>query len=373
MNDHDSMTPPGSHPSSIFLEACRSQLSAPIPVWFPVTRPGKQYPARGQQSIPPLPDLFQSPDAIRKSTLDSVSLLNPDAVLLASDGMLPLQGMGVRLQDDRGMQFQAASPLRSPRDIDLLGTPPAEEHLSPTLSAIPPLQQACHTRGFPLVGWARAPLSLALDAIDGPRSAHSENTRTLLYHHPAAWKRLMEKLVTVTADYVQHQVRAGVQAVLIDDPVSGSMLPPADYRRHIFPYLAQLLDRLRNLEIPVLYHSALQQPLLGEVAGLADVISLEYRIPRESALQALDPNQALQITLDPLLFSAPWREVKVHLDAFLDAAAGRSGTLLGVFDPGTDNVNRRNLRRTVEYIHHQTRLEVRPPRSPVKETRGGKR
>lgn len=371
MNDHDSMTPPGNHPTSIFLEACRSQLSTPIPVWFPVTRPGKQFPDRGQQSIPALPDLFQTPDAIRKSTLTVVSPLNPDAVLLSSDGMLPLQGMGVRLQDDRGTQLQAVSPLRSPRDIDLLGTPPAAEHLTPTLSAIPPLRQECHRRGFPLVGWTRAPLSLALDAIDGPRSAHSEKTRSLLYQHPAAWKRLMEKLVTITADYAQQQARAGVQAVLIDDPVSGNMLPPADYRRHIFPYLARLLERLRNLEIPILYHSALQQSLLGEVAGLVDVISLEYRIPRQSTLQDLDPDQALQITLDPALFSTPWREVKAHLNAFLDDTAGRSGTLLAVFDPEPDDVSQSNLRRTVEYIHARTSPEVHPPRISVTETGGG--
>jgi len=368
MNNPNPVSPSSSSPPSIFLDACRSQSATRLPVWFPLTRPGTQNQAEQQ----PSPEIFHSPHAIQQATLDLISSLNPDAVLLSSDGMLPLQGMGIQLEPARSMRLQAASSLRSPRDIDLLATPPAEEHLAPILSVIPSLQQKCRARGLPLVGWARAPLSLASNAIDGVQSSSSENTRALLYQHPAAWKRLMEKLVTVTADFLLHQVQSGVEAVLVHDPVSGTMLSPEDYRRHILPHLSELFEKLENLEAPVLYHSALQQPLLEKVSGMVDVISLDHRAPLKTVLQGLDPAQPVQITLDPVLFSAPWREVKAHLDSFLDEAAGRSGTLLGVFDPGVGDPSRRNLLRVVEYIHRQSGPEFTTSPGPISETRGGK-
>ena len=148
--------------------------------------------------------------------------------------------MGLELEFVKGVGPRINNPLRSNYAIDLLATPPAEEHLSPTLNALRLVANELSPRDIPLIGFAGAPFTLASYAIEGGGSKTYATTKSLMYREPAAWKRLMTKLVTVQGDYLTKQAEAGASALQVFDSWAGLALGREDYVRYVLPYNQQL-------------------------------------------------------------------------------------------------------------------------------------
>jgi hypothetical protein len=84
---------------------------------------------------------------------------------------------------------------------------------------------------------------------------------------PAAWKRLLGKLVTVQADYLLAQARAGAQALQVFDSWAGRALGREDYLRYVAPHNRELFARVAAAGVPVVNFS------LGVGAYLSDARS----------------------------------------------------------------------------------------------------
>ena len=147
-----------------------------------------------------------------------------------------------------------------------------------------------------------------------------------MFAEPAAWKRLMTKLVTVQADYLAAQARAGAQALQVFDSWAGIALGLTDYRRFALPYTAMLLERLKDVGVPVINFSTGTSYYIDEVARAGgDVIGVDWRRPLDEAWKAIGYERAIQGNLDPAALLAPWRELRYQIDDVLDRAAGRPG------------------------------------------------
>ncbi len=115
--------------------------------------------------------------------------------------------MGLDLDFVKGDGPRIGNPIASTRDVDLLGTPPAAETMAGTLEAIRLVRAELEPRGVPVIGFAGAPFTLASYAIEGGTSRDFTKTKAFMLSEPAAWKRLLGKLVTVQADYLLAQAR----------------------------------------------------------------------------------------------------------------------------------------------------------------------
>ena len=100
-----------------------------------------------------------------------------------------------------------------------------------------------------------------------------------MYAEPAAWKRLMTKLVTVVGDYLLKQVQAGADTLQIFDSWSGVM-SQYDYERYIQPYNQTLYTMLKRVDVPVINFSTNTSAYLETVAACGgDVISVDWHLP----------------------------------------------------------------------------------------------
>jgi uroporphyrinogen-III decarboxylase len=127
------------------------------------------------------------------------------------------------------------NPIKTAADINALATPPAEETLGSTLAAIRLVVAELEPGRIPLIGFAGAPFTLASYAIEGGGSKDFVRSKTLMYRQPEAWGRLMDKLVTVQADYLLKQAQAGAAALQIFDSWIGLALSKTDYVRFVQP------------------------------------------------------------------------------------------------------------------------------------------
>jgi len=347
------MTQPES--ASRFLRACRLLPVDSTPVWL-MRQAGRYMPEyRLLREKYSMLEMIQSPELAAEVTLQPIHAFNLDAAIIFADILPPLIGMGLSLEFHPGKGPVIHNPINTTYDIDLLGTPPAEETLAPTLEAIKIVTTELEPMGIPLIGFAGAPFTLASYAIEGGGSKDYAKTKDLMFREPAAWKRLMEKLVTVQVDYLIKQAQSGAEALQVFDSWSGLALGKEVYQRYVAPYNTLLFERLQQAEVPVINFSTGTFPYLEDVAACGgDVIGVDFRMPLDAAWEKIGHRRAIQGNLDPMALLADWSEVQYQIDRVLEQAAGRLGHIFNLGHGIHQTTPVENVKRLVDYVHERS-------------------
>jgi len=300
-------------------------------------------------------ELVRTPELAAQVTLMPVNAFDLDAAIVFSDILPPLVGMGLDLDFIKGDGPRIANPLASARDVDLLAAPPAEETMEGTLEAIALVRRELEPRGVPVIGFAGAPFTLASYAIEGGSSKDFTRTKAFMLSEPAAWRRLLAKLVTVQADYLLAQVRAGAQALQVFDSWAGRALGRSDYLRYVAPHNRELFGAVARGGAPVINFSLGTSAYLEDAAGCGgDVVGLDWQLPLDEAWQRVGLDRPVQGNLDPAALLAPWRELEPRIDDVLDRAGGRPGHVFNVGHGLVPQTPPDNVRRLVEHVRART-------------------
>ncbi|MFN8492937.1 MAG: uroporphyrinogen decarboxylase [Caldilineaceae bacterium] len=344
-----------SEPTATFLRACRGLPVAHTPVWL--MRQAGRYMAeyRALRAEHSMLELIRTPELAAQVTLQPLGAFALDAAIIFADILPPLIGMGLKLDFVKGEGPAIENPLTRPYDIDLLATPPAEETMPATLKAIEMVAKELASRNIPLIGFAGAPFTLASYAVEGGTSRNFAKVKALMYSEPAAWKRLMTKLVTVQADFLVKQAKAGAAALQVFDSWAGLALGQADYLRYVQPYNKMLYQALTQAGVPVINFSTGTSSYLPDVAACGgDVLGVDWHKPLDWAWQQIGYQRPIQGNLDPIALLAPWPELKFRLDEVLAQVAGRPGHIFNLGHGILPNTPVDNVRRLVDYVHEQT-------------------
>ena len=350
-----SITEAQPEPTAPFLRACRGLPTAYTPIWFMRQAGRYMEEYRAMRARHSMLELIRTPELAAEVTLQPLSGINFDAAIIFADILPPLIGMGLKLDFVKGEGPVIENPLTTNYDIDMLATPPAQETLAPTLAAIKLVQAELAPRNIPLIGFAGAPFTLASYAIEGGGSKSYIKTKSLMYGEPAAWKRLMLKLVTVQADYLLAQAKAGANALQIFDSWAGSALSQQDYVRFVQPYNRLLIETVQRAGVPVINFSTGTASYIQEVVATGgDVIGVDWHMPLSWYWEKIGTSKPIQGNLDPVALLAPWRELKFQVDAVLREAAGRPGHIFNLGHGIFPNTPVENVQRVVDYVHEQS-------------------
>jgi uroporphyrinogen decarboxylase len=344
-----------AEPTAVFLRACRGLRVDRTPVWL-LRQAGRYQPEyRALREKHSLLELIRTPELAARVTLLPVDSFGVDAAIVFSDILPPLQGMGLHLEFVKGDGPRIANPIESTRDVDLLGTPPADATMPGTLEAIRIVRRELESRDVPLIGFAGAPFTLASYAIEGGTSKDFTRTKAFMLSEPAAWKRLLGKLVTVQADYLLAQAAAGAQALQVFDSWAGRALGRDDYLRYVAPHNRELFAKVAAAGVPVVNFSLGVTAYLAEAASCGgDVVGLDWTLPLDEAWQRVGFERPVQGNLDPAALLAPWRELSFRIDDVLARAAGRPGHVFNVGHGLTPGTPTDNVRRLVEHVRERT-------------------
>jgi uroporphyrinogen decarboxylase len=300
-------------------------------------------------------DLVRTPELAAQVTLQPIESFGLDAAIIFSDILPPLVGMGLDLDFVKGDGPRIGNPITSPRDVDLLGAPPADETMAPTLEAIRIVRRELEPQDVPVIGFAGAPFTLASYALEGGSSRDFTRTRAFMLSEPAAWKRLLGKLVTVQADYLLAQAMAGAQALQVFDSWAGRALGRDDYLRYVAPANRELYARIASAGVPVVNFSLGVGTYLEEAAACGgDVVGIDWHLPLDEAWERVGLDRPVQGNLDPAALLAPWRELRLRIDDVLERAGGRPGHVFNVGHGLVPQTPTDNVRRLVEHVRERT-------------------
>lgn len=344
-----------AEPTSVFLRACRGLPVERTPVWL-LRQAGRYQPEyRALREKHSMLDLVRTPELAAQVTLQPIESFDLDAAIVFSDILPPLIGMGFDLDFVKGDGPRIGNSITSTRDVDLLGTPPAEETMAPTLEAIRIVRRELEPRDVPVIGFAGAPFTLASYAIEGGTSKDFMRTKAFMLSEPAAWTRLLGKLVTVQADYLLAQARAGAQALQVFDSWAGRALGREDYLRYVAPANRELYSKISAAGVPVINFSLGVGTYLEQAAGCGgDVVGIDWQLPLDEAWKRVGFDRPVQGNLDPAALLAPWRELRFRIDDVLERAGGRPGHVFNVGHGLVPQTPTDNVRRLVEHVRERT-------------------
>ena len=317
--------------TSTFLKACRGEKTSHTPIWL--MRQAGRYMSeyRAIRAKHAMLDVIRTPELAAEVTLQPINAFGFDAAIIFADILPPLIGMGLDLEFVTGVGPVIHNPIKTTYDIDILAAPPAEENLGGTLKAIELVTAELTPRNVPLIGFAGAPFTLASYAIEGGGSRTYTKAKTMMYSEPAAWTRLMDKLVTVQVDYMLKQVEAGASALQLFDSWAGHALSREDYIRYVQPFNTKLFAMLKKANVPVINFSTGTATYLADVAACGgDVMGVDWHMPLDWAWSQFNYDRPIQGNLDPVALLSPWRELKYRTDEVLKQANGRPGHIFNL-------------------------------------------
>jgi len=318
------MTKP-NHP---FLAACRREQTSFTPVWLMRQAGRYMEEYRKLRAQYGFLELCKRPDLAAEITLTPVQKLGVDAAILFADILLILEPLGVGLEYSKGDGPVIHHPVRSGKDVDALKEFNVESELSFVYDAVKQVTKTLENK-VPLIGFAGAPFTLASYLIEGGSSRNYLHTKRLYYTAPEAWKRLMERLAKIVAQYLNCQIAAGAQAVQLFDSWAGC-LTPMDYQQFVLPYTKSVIVAIAP-GVPVINFSTGTAGLLKHIrAAGGDVIGLDWRINLDEGWASVGDDVGVQGNLDPVVLFASPKEIRNRVADILRQAGGKPGHIFNL-------------------------------------------
>jgi uroporphyrinogen decarboxylase len=352
-------------PGGRFVRACLKRPVDRPPVWF-LRQAGRYMPEyQAVRKHHTLLEICKQPKLAAEVTITAAEKLDVDAAIIFADLLLPFECMGLPFEFLAGEGPVVHHPVRTAADIQRLRTDRASE-LGYVAEAIERVVAHFKDR-LGIIGFCGAPFTLASYMIEGGGSRNYIHTKTMMYRQPAAWRLLLDKLVTVLREYAAQQVNAGADVIQIFDSWAGA-LSVADYRDFVLPATKILVREVQALGVPVIYFGVDTASLLPAMRETgADVLGLDWRIPLDEAWRNLDYAVAVQGNLDPITLFAEPELIRQRVHQILAQAAGRPGHIFNLghgIVPGTPVENVQAVVKFVrEYAQPSALTEGRVPHS----------
>ncbi|MEL7448174.1 MAG: uroporphyrinogen decarboxylase, partial [Pseudomonadota bacterium] len=326
-----------------FLRALSREPVDCTPVWM-MRQAGRylpEYRAVREQAGDFL-TLCGTPDLACEVTLQPLRRYALDAAILFSDILTvpDAMGLGLGFQVGEGPVFER--PVRNRAQIDALGVPDPEDALGYVMDAVRLIRRELDGK-VPLIGFAGSPWTVATYMVEGGSSKNFAHVRGMLYDDPQALHALLDTVAKATILYLNAQVAAGAQAIMVFDTWGGS-LPPGPYREFSLRYMAQIVDGLTRendgRKVPVTLFTKSGGPWLELMADTGcDALGVDWTQDIGEARQRVGDRVALQGNLDPCVLYASPETIRAEVGKVLASFGSGSGHVFNLghgIHPGVD-------------------------------------
>ncbi|MDB5746922.1 MAG: uroporphyrinogen decarboxylase, partial [Massilia sp.] len=305
-----------------FLRALLRQPTEYTPVWL-MRQAGRYLPeyratrARAGSFL----GLAKNPDYATEVTLQPLDRYALDASILFSDILTvpDAMGLGLYFADGEGPKFER--PLRLEADVMALQVPDMAS-LDYVFKAVTQIRTEINGR-VPLIGFSGSPWTLACYMVEGQGSREFHTIKKMLYERPDLMQRILDINATAVAQYLNAQIDAGAQAVMIFDSWGGALADGA-YQEFSLRYMERVLGQLQRekdgVRIPAIVFTKGGGIWLDEMANSgADALGLDWTVNLGRARALVGERVALQGNLDPAILFASPEQIRAEVERSLTA------------------------------------------------------
>ena len=254
--------------------------------------------------------MCKNPEVATEISMLPINLLDVDAAIMFSDILVTAEAMGGDLSYVEGKGPLFSNPVKNRADIDKLSTTAVYEKLDYVSQLIKQLKSELR-EDKPLIGFAGAPFTVMSYLIEGGSSKDLKKTKQFLYREPELSHLLLDKISSVTIDYLNMQIEAGIDALQIFD--SWAMhLSHYSFIEFSLPYMAKVIDALKKpKELPVITFARGSSSFYKQIKKLnTDVISVDWNANLADVQRDLGNHIVVQGNMDPYVLYADKRTIQ---------------------------------------------------------------
>lgn len=289
--------------NDVFLRALMREPVPYTPLWL-MRQAGRYLPeynetrARAGSFL----GLAQNREYACEVTLQPLQRFDFDAAILFSDILTIPHAMGLGLDFLAGEGPKFAHPLRHEHDVQKLAVPDLAL-LQYVFDAVSLIRKELDGK-VPLIGFAGSPWTVGCYMVEGQGSSDYRFIKSMLYKRPDLLHRILQINTQSTIEYLNAQVQAGAQAIMIFDSWGG-VLADGLFQEFSLAYTRQVVDGLirehEGRRVPVIVFTKGGGQWLEDIAACgADAVGLDWTVNLAQARQRTADSVALQGNLDPM-------------------------------------------------------------------------
>lgn len=343
-----------------FLRALLRQPVDVTPVWM-MRQAGRYLPeyratrARAGSFM----DLCTNPELACEVTLQPLERFPLDAAILFSDILTIPDAMGLGLYFTEGEGPRFKKPVRTAQDIAALGVPDPEQELRYVMDAVRLIRRELHGR-VPLIGFSGSPWTLATYMVEGSSSKEYSLIKGMMFDQPTLLHKLLDTTARSVISYLNAQIAAGAQAVMIFD-TWGGVLTPRDYREFSLRYMQQIVDSLHRehegRRVPVVLFTKGGGNWLEIMADTGcDALGVDWTLDLGEARARVGNRVALQGNMDPCVLYASPQRIRAEVATILANYGHGSGHVFNLGHGIHQHVNPEHAGAFIAAVH-----ELSPP------------
>ena len=344
--------------NDVFLRALRREPTPYTPVWL-MRQAGRYLPEYNatRAKAGSFLALAKTPSLATEVTLQPLARFPLDAAILFSDILTvpDAMGLGLYFADGEGPRFQRKAADEAA--IAKLGVPDMAK-LRYVFDAVGEIKRALAGR-VPLIGFSGSPFTLACYMVEGSGSADFATVRRMAYARPDLLQRLVALNARAVASYLNEQIVAGADAVMIFD-TWGGLLPATAYRTFSLDPMRAVLSELKaapdGRPVPTIVFTKGGGQWLDDIAATgASCVGLDWTVDIAQARERVGSRVALQGNLDPLVLLTSADVVRREAAAIVRAAGAAPGHIFNLGHGIVPATPPENVAALVEAVHSESR------------------
>ena len=313
--------------NDVFLKACLGEPTPYTPVWL-MRQAGRYLPEylATRATAGSFMGLATNPAFATEVTMQPLDRYPLDAAILFSDILTVPDAMGLGLTFAEGEGPRFAHQVRDEAAVAKLAVPDMEK-LRYVFDAVRSIRNSLALRmnkGVPLIGFSGSPWTLACYMVEGKGSDDYRHVKSLMYARPDLMHRILAINADSVAAYLNAQIDAGAQAVMVFDSWGG-VLADGAFQTFSLAYTKRVLAQLKRTDadgnvVPRLVFTKGGGLWLDEMKDLdCDVLGLDWTMNLGKAREIVGANKSLQGNIDPNILFAPPAAIQTEVRRVLDS------------------------------------------------------
>ena len=304
--------------------------------------------------------MCQTPELACEATLQPLRRFDLDAAIIFSDILTIPDAMGLGLYFETGEGPKFKKTISCLNDITQLPVPDPEQSLTYVMDAIRLTKQELDGK-VPLIGFSGSPWTLATYMVEGGSSRTFTKIKKMLYCEPKALHLLLEKLANSVALYLNAQIAAGAQSIMIFDTWGGA-LSHQSYRSFSLHYMQLIISQLKRGKKSQNITSYIPVTLFTKGGGLwldaisnsgCDAIGVDWTVD----LNQIDQkgNIAIQGNLDPAILYANQETIASNVESVLAEFGHYNGHIFNLGHGIHQDIPIEHVQYLVDAVHKQSK------------------
>ncbi|VVD81590.1 uroporphyrinogen decarboxylase [Pandoraea communis] len=341
-----------------FLRALLRQPTEYTPIWL-MRQAGRYLPEYNatRAKAGSFLALAKNPAYATEVTLQPLERFPLDAAILFSDILTIPDAMGLGLSFEAGEGPRFAHPLRTEDDVRRLQAPDLDS-LRYVFDAVTEIRRALNGR-VPLIGFSGSPWTLACYMVEGAGSADFRTVKTMMYERPDLMTHILETNARAVAAYLNAQIEAGAQAIMVFDTWGGA-LADGLYQRFSLAYMQKALAGVHRewngARIPHIVFTKGGGQWLEAIADTGpDAIGLDWTVDLAAARRRVGERCALQGNFDPTALFASPDAIRAEVRRLLDAYGNAPGHVFNLGHGISQFTQPEHVAALVDEVHSYSR------------------